>query len=190
VFDETLFPFSEMSTTPQDPDTLAFLDDVDDSSSPVWPRAVTAGTRLPGGIDAAPGTLGGAPSSGASDSAGPSRQAAGSSSLAAGHGHGGLGQGASQGASFSTGPAGAAAPVDTVSQVVASGAGRTTDRTTAATPKAIVPVTNAHSMRTRGKDGFWQPVDRLNLHMTAAATSPVPSSVRAALSDPAWRLTM
>jgi hypothetical protein len=45
VFDET-FPFSEMST-PQDPDTLAFLDDADDSSS-----LVTAGTHLPGGMDA------------------------------------------------------------------------------------------------------------------------------------------
>jgi hypothetical protein len=45
-------------------------------------------------------------------------------------------------------------------------------------------------MCTRGKDSFWQPVDRLNLHTTAAVTSPVPSSVHAALSDPAWRLTM
>jgi len=45
-------------------------------------------------------------------------------------------------------------------------------------------------MCTRGKDGLRQPVDRLNLHTTAAATSPVPLSVRAALSDPAWRLAM
>jgi hypothetical protein len=77
-----------------------------------------------------------------------------------------------------------------MSQVVASGARWTTGHTTATAPEAIVPVTNAHSMRTHGKDGFRQPVDRLNLHMTAAATSPVPSSVRAALSDPAWRLAM
>ena len=73
-----------------------------------------------------------------------------------------------------------------MSQVIASGTGWTT----AIVPEAIVPVTNAHSMRTRGKDGFRQPVDRLNLHTTVAATSPVPSSVRTALSDPAWRLTM
>jgi hypothetical protein len=165
-----------MSSTPQDPDTPAFLDDADDSSSPVWPRAVTVGTRLPEGMDAAPGTLGGAPSSNALASAGPSSQAASSSSPTAGHEHGGLGQGAS----FSTGPAGATTPADTVSQVIASG------RTTATAPEAIVPVTNAHSMRTRGKDGFRQRVDRLNLHTTAmaASTSPMPSSVRAALSDP------
>jgi hypothetical protein len=43
-------------------------------------------------------------------------------------------------------------------------------------------------MRTRGKDGFRQPVDRLNFH--AAPLSPVPSSVHAALTDPAWRRAM
>ena len=88
------------------------------------------------------------------------------------------------------GPAGAAAPTDSASQVVASGAGCTTGRTITTTTEVITPVTNAHSMRTRGKDGFRQPVDRLNLHMTASSTTPVPSSVRAALSDPAWRLAM
>jgi histone deacetylase 1/2 len=45
-------------------------------------------------------------------------------------------------------------------------------------------------MRTRGKDGFRQPVDRLNLHTMAATTYPGPSSVRATLSDLAWRLAM
>ena len=89
-----------------------------------------------------------------------------------------------------TGPTGATAPADSASQVVASGAGWTTGRTTTMTLEAIIPVTNAHRMRTRGKDGFWQPVDRLNLHMTAAATTPVPSFVRAALLDLAWRLAM
>lgn len=43
-------------------------------------------------------------------------------------------------------------------------------------------------MRTRGKSGFRQPVDRLNLN--TVALSPVPTSVRTALSDPAWRLAM
>jgi hypothetical protein len=76
VFNETLFPFSEMSTSPQNPNTLAFLDDADDSSSPIWPRAVTVGTRLPGGMDAAPGTSGAPPSTTSSSSQG-------------GHGHGG-----------------------------------------------------------------------------------------------------
>jgi len=55
-------------------------------------------------------------------------------------------------------------------------------------PQDIVPVTNAHSMSTRGKFGFRQPVDRLNL--TAEVLSPVPTSVRTALSDLAWRLAM
>jgi hypothetical protein len=43
-------------------------------------------------------------------------------------------------------------------------------------------------MRTRGKSGFMQPVDRLNLN--AAAISPLPQSVRSALVDPNWRAAM
>jgi len=43
-------------------------------------------------------------------------------------------------------------------------------------------------MRTRGKSGFRRPVDHLNLN--AAVLSLVLTSVRTALSDPAWRLTM
>jgi hypothetical protein len=43
-------------------------------------------------------------------------------------------------------------------------------------------------MRTRGKSGFIQPVDRLNL--SAAALSPLPGSVRTALVDPNWRAAM
>jgi len=97
---------------------------------------------------------------------------------------------APSGGATPTGLAGAAAPADSASQVVANDAGWTTGRTTTMTPEAIVPITNAHSMRTRGKDGFWQPVDRLNLHMMASSTTPVPSSVRAALSNLAWRLAM
>ena len=45
-------------------------------------------------------------------------------------------------------------------------------------------------MRTRGKDSFRQLMDRLNLTTTVAAPSPVPSSVRTALSDMAWRQAM
>jgi histone deacetylase 1/2 len=45
-------------------------------------------------------------------------------------------------------------------------------------------------MHTHGKDGFRQPVDRLNLHTTVVNASTVPTCVRAALSDPAWRLAM
>jgi hypothetical protein len=39
-------------------------------------------------------------------------------------------------------------------------------------------------MRTRDKDGFAQPVDRLNLHVVPM--SPLPRSVCDALSDPNW----
>ena len=85
----------------------------------------------------------------------------------------------------STAP-GATAPADGPSQAADSGAGRPAGRTTAIVP--LQPVVNAHGMRTRGKDGIRQPVDRLNLH--AAPLSPVPSSVRTALTDPAWRRAM
>jgi hypothetical protein len=43
-------------------------------------------------------------------------------------------------------------------------------------------------MRTCGKAGIAQPVDRLNLH--AVPMSPLPRSVRDALSDPNWRSAM
>jgi hypothetical protein len=83
-----------------------------------------------------------------------------------------------------TSSAGSAAPADASSQVVASGAGRPSGRTTATVPQAIPPITNAHGMRTRGKEGTRHPVDRLNLQV--AALSPVPSFVRSALADPLW----
>jgi hypothetical protein len=148
---------------------------------------VHAGTRLPSGMDATPGSPGSsghapAPSSPpAGTSAPPLASASGAPS-----GTHSTGPGAPSGAP-STWSAGDAAPADTLSQVVASGTDRPTGRTTA-TPQAIIPVTNAHSMRTRGKDGVRHLVDRLNLHM--AALSPVPTSVRTSLSDPAWHLAM
>jgi hypothetical protein len=43
-----------MSTSPQDHTMFDFLD-ADDSSSPAGARAVLAGARLPGGMDATPG---------------------------------------------------------------------------------------------------------------------------------------
>jgi histone deacetylase 1/2 len=43
-------------------------------------------------------------------------------------------------------------------------------------------------MRTRGKDGITQSVDRLNLH--AVPMSPLSRSVRDALFDPNWRSSM
>ena len=174
-----------MSSTPSDPNTLAFLDVADDSSSPIWPRAVTVGTRLPGGMDAAPRTPVAPPCAsaiGPGHAAGHDQTSLGGTPAASHDGH--------NSGSPSPGPDGAAAPADHVPQAVASGVGRTIGRTTATAPEVIIPVTNAHGMRTRGKDGFRQPVDRLNLHMMSAVTSPVPTSVRAALLDPAWRLAM
>jgi hypothetical protein len=78
---------------------------------------------------------------------------------------------------------GTAAPVARA-QAVASGTGCTA----ATQPVSIISVTNAHSMRTRGKAGFAQPVDRLNLHVVPM--SPLPRSIRDALSDPNWRSAM
>jgi hypothetical protein len=47
-----------MSTSPQDHATLEFLDDTNYSSSPGGSRDVHAGSRLPGGMDATPGSPG------------------------------------------------------------------------------------------------------------------------------------
>ena len=43
-------------------------------------------------------------------------------------------------------------------------------------------------MRTRGKSGFIQPVDRLNLH--TAPLSPLLKTFRSALANPNWRAAM
>ena len=89
-----------------------------------------------------------------------------------------------------SGPAGApsasgsAAPEDVQSQAAASRAGRIA----ATHPQSIMLVVNDHSMRTRGKSGFIQPVDRLNLH--TAPISPLPKTFRSALANPNWRAAM
>jgi len=90
------------------------------------------------------------------------------------------------GASSSTAPPSAAssAAPDARAQVVASGTGCTV----ATWLISITPVTNTHSMRTRGKAGIAQPVDRLNLH--AVPISPLPRSIRDALLDPNWCAAM
>jgi hypothetical protein len=81
---------------------------------------------------------------------------------------------------------GAAAPVHPAQAVASSTAA--TGRTADTRPVSITPVANAHPMRTRGKTGMAQPVDRLNLH--AVSMSPLPRSVHDALSDPNWRSAM
>jgi len=75
--------------------------------------------------------------------------------------------------------AGPAAPVARA-LAVASGTGRTTTTR----PVSIHPVENAHPMRTRGKAGITQPMDRVILHIVPM--SPLPRSVRDTLSDPNW----
>jgi hypothetical protein len=166
VFDEAVFPFADMSTSPQAPTTLDFLTSTDDSSLPYGSRAVYAGSRSLGIMDAAPGrpgNSGGAPTSSLpldGDLAAPSSVPA---------------TVAPDGAP-TIGSVDSAAPADTSSQVVASGVGRPSGRTTATVPQAIHPVTKAHGMRTHGKEGTQHPVDRLNLQV--AVLSPVPSSIR------------
>jgi hypothetical protein len=48
----------------------------------------------------------------------------------------------------------------------------------------ITPMQNDHRMVMRGKHGFRQPKERLNLH--AATLSPLPKTYRGALADPNW----
>ena len=52
----------------------------------------------------------------------------------------------------------------------------------------VPPVDNAHSIRTRGKDGFRQPKKVLDLQVSSL--SPIPKTYRGALSDPNWRDAM
>jgi hypothetical protein len=52
----------------------------------------------------------------------------------------------------------------------------------------ITPMQNDHDMVTRGKQGFHQPKERLNLH--AATLSPLPRTYRGALADHNWRDAM
>jgi hypothetical protein len=59
----------------------------------------------------------------------------------------------------------------------------------------VVPVTppeNPHRMVTRAKDGFRVLPDRLILAATTMSPTPfpIPSSVRAVLTDPNWRVTI
>jgi hypothetical protein len=50
VFDESSFPFADMSTTPVDPGTLTFLSDDDTTTLPIGPSVAPAG---PSDVDAA-----------------------------------------------------------------------------------------------------------------------------------------
>jgi hypothetical protein len=55
----------------------------------------------------------------------------------------------------------------------------------------MLPVTlpvNPHRMVTRAKDGFRMATKPFTF--TASTSSPIPSSVRAALADPNWRVAM
>jgi hypothetical protein len=182
TFDESVFPFSNMSTSASDPSTLDFLSNDDDYA--IFPKSSTtaAGTRSGASspaasllptveLDSSSGSPG-APSSPASPSMGnpgtPSTPEIGT------------------GRSTTTSPGGPVmpdpvAPVDTLSQVAASRAERVV-------AQSVVPVINDHGMRTRGKSGFTQPIDRLNLH--AGTLSRIPTSICTSLTDPRWRAAM
>jgi hypothetical protein len=147
---------------------LAFLNDDDEPAIPPRFSTVAAGTSsgTPPAVET-DSSLGGQgdPASLPSPATGGLTGPAGSSgtastSTSAGHGGAGPAGHGTAGSPMSD----PAAPVDTLSQVAASRAGR-------AVAQPIVPIVNDHGMRTRGKSGFTQPVDRLNLH--AGVLSPV-----------------
>jgi hypothetical protein len=55
----------------------------------------------------------------------------------------------------------------------------------------VAPLVNPYPMTTWAKRGFWIPADKLSLSATSSSTlSPVPTSIRAALTDPSWRRAM
>jgi hypothetical protein len=56
----------------------------------------------------------------------------------------------------------------------------------------VAPPENPHRMVTRAKDGFQVLPDRLILASTTTSLtlSPIPSSIRTALTDPNWRAAM
>jgi hypothetical protein len=55
----------------------------------------------------------------------------------------------------------------------------------------VAPLVNPHPMTTWVKRGFRIPSDKLSLSTTTSSTlSPVPTSVRTALTDPSWRRAM
>jgi hypothetical protein len=139
VFDEAVFPFADMSTSPQAPTTLDFLNSTDDSSLPYGSRAVYAGSRLLSIMDVAPGRPGNSCDAPASSLPLDGAPIAPSPVPATD---------APDGAS-TTSSAGSTAPADASSQVVASGTDRPSGRTTATVPQVIPPITNAHGMRTR-----------------------------------------
>jgi hypothetical protein len=203
VFDESFFPFADMSTSPMASSALDFLLADDEITAPILgAQRVYAGSTarlansgrgaespapsspVPGpqarvspttGLGTPPGSPAGPP--GFSSAGAPGSPAPGAPSPHAPPSPGSPVPGSS---SPSPSQAGAAAPVRHA-QVAASGA-PATGRTLATRPVSVAPVENAHSMRTRGKAGLAQPVDRLNLHV--APVSPLPRSVRDALTDP------
>jgi hypothetical protein len=179
-----------MSSTPMAPSALDFLvDDHDLTASVLGARFVRAGTAASLAAHPVPEATPALSSPGAGPwSPGSSSAAHGTTSTPPSTSSGAVApvhpaQVAASGTTPTTSAAGPAPPAARA-QVVASGTGHT-----AATRLIIIPlVTNAHSMRTRGKAGIAQPVDCLNLHVVPM--SPLPRSVCDASSDPNWRSAM
>lgn len=194
VFDESFFPFADMSTTPMASSALDFLLEDDELTTPIFgAKSVHAGppSAAPAATSPSAGPSSPARHAGTGPGAGAAPQAHGSPaagpSAAGPPGSPGAGPSAAGPPALPPGPmapsssqAGTAAPVRHTQ--VANSSAAATGRTLATRPVSVAPVENAHSMRTRGKAGIAQPVDRLNLH--AMPVSPLPRSVRDALSDP------
>jgi hypothetical protein len=189
TFDETSFPFSEVSSPPSS--DFDFLLEFDDA--PIIPIGVShvSGTSAP--RTAAP--VGPSPQVVASGATtflilASTRAACISSDAAASEPPGAT-------------PAIASASLDTAASPEA-GEARTTrassggasldsspplvERPAPPNAVAIQPPANEHSMMTRGKCGFCQPKVLFDLH--AATLSPIPKSYRGALADPNWRAAM
>ena len=177
IFDESSFPFSDMSTTPMAPSALDFLIDEHDlttsvpgtrfvhaGTTPSAPHAVH-GTVPVHGTVAAPELSQGSPGLGAAAQTATSSASstpvhpgaaapvhrvqvvASSTAPMAPSSTAGTATSAS-----STAPAGAAAPVSSVRATASSTTA--TGRTAATRLVSITPVDNAHPMRTRGKAGI------------------------------------
>jgi hypothetical protein len=188
VFDESSFPFANMSTSPLASSALDFLLDDSDLTAPL-PGATFARAGTDDRAAEAPTPPHSPPNAHPAPPRSPPSAVARSPQPRAGHGAPNLVGPSTSAAPRSAPPVpptGAAAPVPPT-QVVASSA-TTTGRTVFTRPVSIAPVINEHSMCTRGKSGITQPVDRLNLH--AVPMSQLSRSVRDALADPNWRSGM
>jgi hypothetical protein len=155
IFDESIFPISNMSTTPSDPATLDFLDDDDYSPMPIGRSTVVAGTPLratgqassagqPPVVEPVSNVGGLATPGGDGDTVPPETSPSAAQLPAVELGSSTGARGAPPPPTHGSSSAPSAAPVDTTSQVAASRGGRTAS----ALPQPVEPVINDHGMQT------------------------------------------